>query len=100
MHGGRGRTSWFAARDGSSNWRRWAYWARCAGGFGGLFRCRAPVRVNTVSPGPIVTGIFGKGAGETPDEADATTEDARAAIAAILPRWQPLPYVGCAGDIA
>ncbi len=58
------------------------------------------IRVNTVSPGPIVTGIFGKGAGVTPDEADATTEDARAAIAAVLPRWQPLPSVGCADDIA
>lgn len=58
------------------------------------------IRVNTVSPGPIVTGIFGKGAGVAHDEADATTEDARTAIAAVLPQWQPLPHVGCAEDIA
>jgi NAD(P)-dependent dehydrogenase (short-subunit alcohol dehydrogenase family) len=58
------------------------------------------IRVNTVSPGPIVTGIFGKGAGVTHDEADATTEDASAAITAILPRWQSLQHVGRAEDIA
>lgn len=58
------------------------------------------IRVNTVSPGPIVTGIFGKGAGVAHDEADATTEDARAGIAAVLPRWQPLPYLGHADDVA
>lgn len=58
------------------------------------------IRVNTVSPGPVVTGIFGKGAGVAHDEADTTTEDAQAAIAAVLPRWQPLPHVGRAEDIA
>jgi NAD(P)-dependent dehydrogenase (short-subunit alcohol dehydrogenase family) len=58
------------------------------------------IRVNSLSPGPIVTGIFGKGAGVTHDEADTTTEDARAAIAAVLPRWQPIPYIGLADAIA
>jgi NAD(P)-dependent dehydrogenase (short-subunit alcohol dehydrogenase family) len=71
-----------------------------------LTRCAAVelgekgIRVNTISPGPIATGIFGKGAGLEPDEADANTDYAEAALAAVLPRWQPLPYVGRADDIA
>jgi len=71
-----------------------------------LTRCAAVelgekgIRINTVSPGPIATGIFGKGAGLEPDEADANTDYAEVALAAVLPRWQPLPYVGRADDIA
>jgi Enoyl-(Acyl carrier protein) reductase len=51
------------------------------------------IRVNSLSPGPIATGIFGKGAGLRPDEVDENPEYAEA-IATVLPRWQPLPYVG------
>lgn len=71
-----------------------------------LARCAAMelgekgIRVNSLSPGPIATGIFGKGAGLDPDAADERVEEAEAAISAILPRWQPLPYVGRADDIA
>jgi NAD(P)-dependent dehydrogenase (short-subunit alcohol dehydrogenase family) len=71
-----------------------------------LTRCAAVelgeqgIRVNTISPGPIATGIFGKGAGLDPGEADLRTELAEAAIAAVLPRWQPLPNIGTTDDIA
>jgi NAD(P)-dependent dehydrogenase (short-subunit alcohol dehydrogenase family) len=58
------------------------------------------IRINTISPGPIATGIFGKAAGLDDDEADANPEYAEAAIAAVLPRWQPLPHVGRPDDIA
>lgn len=71
-----------------------------------LTRCAAVelgekgIRVNTISPGPIATGIFGKGAGLDPEEADQNLGCAEAAIAAVLPRLQPLPDVGRADDIA
>jgi NAD(P)-dependent dehydrogenase (short-subunit alcohol dehydrogenase family) len=71
-----------------------------------LARCAAMelgekgIRVNTISPGPIATGIFAKGAGLDPNEADANPEFAEAALAAVLPRWQALPHVGRAEDVA
>jgi len=58
------------------------------------------IRVNTISPGPIATGIFGKAQGLSSDEADANPQLAEAAIAAVLPRWQALPNVGRPYDIA
>jgi NAD(P)-dependent dehydrogenase (short-subunit alcohol dehydrogenase family) len=48
-----------------------------------LTRCTASqlgehgVRVNSVSPGPVVTGLFGKGAGVDPAEADRTAAQRR-----------------------
>ena len=73
-----------------------------------LTRCAAVelgekgIRLNTISPGPIATGGFGKGTGLDPDQADETTvELAKAAITAVvLHRYQPLPYVGTVDDIA
>lgn len=71
-----------------------------------LTRCAAVelgekgIRVNSISPGMTVTGAFGKYGSMTPDEADEHPEYAEAAIAAVLPRWQPLPYVGRVDDIA
>ena len=54
------------------------------------------VRVNSLSPGAIVTGIFGKGIGIDPDVADRQTEllDARFA------KSQPIPRAGMPDDIA
>lgn len=71
-----------------------------------LTRCAAielgeqGIRVNTLSPGPIATGIFGKGAGLPPGAADVALDAVTAAIEAVLPRWQPLQIVGLASDIA
>jgi NAD(P)-dependent dehydrogenase (short-subunit alcohol dehydrogenase family) len=71
-----------------------------------LTRCAAVelgekgIRVNSLSPGMIATGAFGKYMGMQSDEADDNPEYAEAAIGSILPRWQPLPYVGRADDIA
>ncbi len=71
-----------------------------------LTRCAAVelgekgIRVNSLSPGMIATGAFGKAVGMQPDEADENPEYAEAAIGSVLPRWQPLPFVGRADDIA
>ena len=71
-----------------------------------LTRCAAVelgekgIRVNSISPGMIATGAFGKAVGMQPDEADQNPEYAEAAIGSVIPRWQPLPYVGRADDIA
>ncbi|HEV2299324.1 MAG TPA: glucose 1-dehydrogenase [Candidatus Acidoferrales bacterium] len=71
-----------------------------------LTRCAAMelgekgIRVNSISPGMIATGGFGKFGGTQPDEADEHPEYAEAAIGSIVPRWQPLQRVGSADDIA
>jgi NAD(P)-dependent dehydrogenase (short-subunit alcohol dehydrogenase family) len=71
-----------------------------------LTRCAAVqlgekgIRVNSISPGPIATGIFGKGPGSDHDAADENIAASEAAIAKVLPRWQPLPIVGQAEDVA
>lgn len=54
------------------------------------------VRVNSVSPGGIATGIFGKALGVDQARADATSEAAKTGLAAM----QPIPRAGLPEDIA
>jgi NAD(P)-dependent dehydrogenase (short-subunit alcohol dehydrogenase family) len=54
------------------------------------------VRVNTISPGGIVTGIFGKALGLPVDRAEATAPLLAGAFAAL----QPIPRPGTPDDIA
>lgn len=66
-----------------------------------LTRCAAvelaqsEIRVNTISPGPVATGIFAKAAG-----ADTGSADAGSLLARLLPTWQPDPHIGRPVDIA
>ena len=56
----------------------------------------ASVRVNSISPGGIATGIFGKALGLPTDKAEQTAE----AIKAGLAKMQPIPRAGLTEDIA
>jgi len=58
------------------------------------------IRVNSISPGMIATGGFGKYMDMQPDEADEHPEYAEAAITSVARRWQPLQYAGRVDDIA
>jgi NAD(P)-dependent dehydrogenase (short-subunit alcohol dehydrogenase family) len=71
-----------------------------------LTRCAAMelgekgIRVNSISPGMIATGAFGKAVGMQPDEADENPQYAEAAIGSVHSRWQPLDLVGRTDDVA
>lgn len=71
-----------------------------------LTRCAAMelgekgIRLNSISPGMTATGAFGKYLGWPTDEADDHPEYAEAAIASVVPRWQPLQFVAHTNDIA
>jgi NAD(P)-dependent dehydrogenase (short-subunit alcohol dehydrogenase family) len=54
------------------------------------------VRVNSISPGGIATGIFGKALGLPLDKAEQSAE----AIKAALAKMQPIPRAGLTDDIA
>jgi NAD(P)-dependent dehydrogenase (short-subunit alcohol dehydrogenase family) len=58
------------------------------------------VRANSISPGPILTGIFGKGAGVDPAEADARAGDLEPLFRSALEQWQPLRRAGTPDDVA
>jgi NAD(P)-dependent dehydrogenase (short-subunit alcohol dehydrogenase family) len=58
------------------------------------------VRVNSISPGPILTGIFAKAAGQSGAAADRTAETVRGVFERLLPRVQPMPRPGLPEDIA
>lgn len=71
-----------------------------------LTRCAAlelgekGIRVNSISPGMIATGAFGKYTGMDAEESDDHPEYAAAAIGSVAGKWQPLPRVGYVDDIA
>ena len=54
------------------------------------------VRVNSISPGGIATGIFAKALGVAPDKADSYAEAAKKMMATM----QPIPRAGITDDIA
>ena len=54
------------------------------------------IRVNSISPGAIATGIFGKALGLGDGDADATS----ATMAKVFAAAQPIPRAGLPGDIA
>lgn len=54
------------------------------------------IRVNSISPGAIATGIFGKVFGMADDAADATA----AAMQSAFAKAQPIPRAGLPADIA
>jgi len=54
------------------------------------------IRVNSISPGGIATGIFGKALGLSHEEAEKTAETMKVAFAAN----QPIPRAGLTDDIA
>jgi NAD(P)-dependent dehydrogenase (short-subunit alcohol dehydrogenase family) len=58
------------------------------------------VRVNSVSPGAVPTGVFGKGAGIDPAVADRTAPALEPAFRAVLRRWQPVPGAPAPDDVA
>lgn len=69
---------------------------RCAAIELGEFR----IRVNSISPGPVVTGIFGKGSGVEDSSADDQADAVRVALDQILPQVQSLPGAGTPDDVA
>jgi NAD(P)-dependent dehydrogenase (short-subunit alcohol dehydrogenase family) len=58
------------------------------------------VRVNSISPGPILTGIFAKAAGVDPGEADQRARDLEPVFRTRLADWQAIRRVGVPHDVA
>jgi NAD(P)-dependent dehydrogenase (short-subunit alcohol dehydrogenase family) len=58
------------------------------------------VRANSVSPGPVLTGIFGKAAGLDPAAADRQAGELEPVFTAALSSWQTLRRAGEPDDVA
>jgi NAD(P)-dependent dehydrogenase (short-subunit alcohol dehydrogenase family) len=54
------------------------------------------IRVNSISPGPIVTGLFAKGAGVEGSKADKLTD----LVKSLFATAQPIPRAGLPDDVA
>lgn len=71
-----------------------------------LTRCAAVelaargVRVNSISPGPTLTGIFAKAAGVDPEVADRHAGELEGVFLARLTDWQPLHHPIVPADVA
>jgi len=82
------------------------YYSAAKAGSIHLTRCAAMelgekgIRVNSLSPGMIVTGAFAKFLGMEPDVADDHPEYSEGAIGSVVARWQSLQYVGSTDDVA
>jgi NAD(P)-dependent dehydrogenase (short-subunit alcohol dehydrogenase family) len=60
----------------------------------------ANIRVNSVSPGPVKTGIFGKSAGVDSGVADREMGNVESAFKKILPNLQSIPRMTTPQDVA
>src|SRR5260221_6992768 len=58
------------------------------------------VRVNTISPGPVLTGIFAKAFGADPAQADENAPALEPVFASWLAPWSPLRRVAVPDDVA
>lgn len=58
------------------------------------------IRVNSIAPGPILTGIFGKGAGVSHDAADHAADATRDAFATFIGQRLAFPRAGLPEDVA
>lgn len=58
------------------------------------------VRVNSLSPGPVITGIFGKALGIDHNIADRDTEAMRSAVGDFVSKVQPLRGLATPEDVA
>jgi NAD(P)-dependent dehydrogenase (short-subunit alcohol dehydrogenase family) len=57
------------------------------------------IRVNSISPGVIATGIFGKVAGQSDADADRDAETLAEAIGPVLSRLQPIGRAGTVDEV-
>jgi NAD(P)-dependent dehydrogenase (short-subunit alcohol dehydrogenase family) len=58
------------------------------------------VRVNSVSPGPTLTGIFGKSVGLDPGESDCRAGRLETLFEGLVRPWQPFPRMAVPDDVA
>jgi NAD(P)-dependent dehydrogenase (short-subunit alcohol dehydrogenase family) len=91
-----GRVAGWTAPDYSAAKAAILHLTRCAA----VELAAAGIRVNSISPGPTLTGIFAKAAGREASEADRTVDLLAPVFAARLEQWQPLPHVARPADIA